>query len=85
MDNYRVEVDYWYRDNQGEWDLSDYWLNFETLEEAMLHVKVPRGSEKDLISVKLYDMREEYKVSESTLVYHKVYHPDSVILELNNG
>jgi hypothetical protein len=72
-DNYRVEVSYWYRDRSGDWDISDYWLNFDTLAEAYHHAHFPRGSKNNLIDVKIFDMTDGYKVSDSTLIYSKDY------------
>jgi len=58
-DNYRVEVSYWYRDRSGDWDISDYWLNFATLDEAIDHANSPRGSIDNIIDAKVYTYEDK--------------------------
>lgn len=77
-DNYRVEITYWYRDKEGDWDFTDYWLNFGSLLEALTHVKFPNRSRDNLIDARVYDMRDGYNVIDSNLIYHYGY-PDAIV------
>jgi hypothetical protein len=84
-EKYRVEITYWYRDKDGQWDTSEYWLNFASLIEALTHVKIPNGSKrKDLIDARVYDMRDGYKVIDSNLVYHYGYPDDCIFRDWTN-
>jgi hypothetical protein len=78
-DNYRVEVSYWYRTKyEGDWDFSEYWMNFNTLEEALHHVKFPRGLKDNLIDARVYDVRDEYKITDANLIYAYNYKTETV-------
>jgi hypothetical protein len=68
-DNYRVEVWYWYRDRHGDWDISDYWENFDTLEEAIRYTSDPCGSKDNLIEANVYAYSDNCKER----LYHKSY------------
>jgi hypothetical protein len=68
-DNYRVEVCYWYRDLLGDWDVSDYWLNFATLDEAIDHANSPRGSIDNIIDAKVYT----YEDNCATVLFERYY------------
>lgn len=81
---YRVEITYWYRDRTGDWDTSDYWTNFETLQEALDYIQTPGGDKKNLIDGKIYDCRLEYKVIDTNIIYHYRYKDDYVIRNWTN-
>lgn len=78
-DNYRVEVCHWCRTRDGDdWDITDYWVNFETLKEALAHADNPMCLDKNALDVKIYDMRDKYQITDANLIYIKDYKTNTV-------
>jgi len=64
---YRLEITHWTRSADGDdWVDTLYWLNFDSLDEALTRAKKPGMEEKDLILSELYSM-----VDSKDLIYSK--------------
>jgi hypothetical protein len=58
--NYRVEIDHWARSYNGDdWVDSSYWLNYNTLNEALRQASSPDyAGKKELIETRVYNMQD---------------------------
>jgi hypothetical protein len=71
-DNYRIEITYWGRTPDGDDAIdTEYWINTETLQDALDEANKPKIPNRLMIESRIYDCRDKYESTPGNLIYRR--------------